>query len=136
MALASGLCVLLGLWPQLLYRGLPFGSSYHPYTASHVVQSLQLLLWTGLAFVLLKELIKPKSGLILDTDWLYRRPLARGIGAFSDGLKKLDTNVQLGLARMATGLADRLGESREQEPIGHPLTWMVAMFLLVCIALI
>lgn len=76
MLLAAFLCVLIGLYPQLLYSHLPYATTYNPYTATHVIAQLQLLFFSALAFVWLKL-----SGLYphemhsvnLDSDWLYRR---------------------------------------------------------------
>ena len=46
----AALCIGLGVWPQPLYAMLPFAVDFVPYTASHVVFYLQLLLFSGLAF--------------------------------------------------------------------------------------
>lgn len=43
MILFSVLCVGLGVWPAALYALLPYPVAYEPYTAPHVVNSLQLL---------------------------------------------------------------------------------------------
>jgi multicomponent Na+:H+ antiporter subunit D len=43
------------------------------YTAEHVVWTLQILLFTGLAFFLRLKRAKPKEGITLDTDWFYRK---------------------------------------------------------------
>ncbi len=76
MGMAAFLCVALGIGYPLLYALLPYESDYHPYTVTHVVTQLQLLLFAALAFVVLM-----KAGLYpaeqrstnLDTDWVYRR---------------------------------------------------------------
>ena len=44
-----------------------------PYTASHVVSQLQLLLFSGLAFFLMLGWLKRTLTITLDVDWLYRR---------------------------------------------------------------
>ncbi|MCX7722231.1 MAG: Na(+)/H(+) antiporter subunit D [Verrucomicrobiae bacterium] len=73
MALASLLCVFIGCFPSYLYRLLPFATNFEPYTAYHVSQTLQLLLFTGAGFfVFLKKLV-PEPTISLDTDWFYRR---------------------------------------------------------------
>ncbi len=76
MALAAGLCIALGIWPELLYALLPYPVDYLPYTSEHVVTQLQLLFFALLAFALLIRfgLYPPEYRAInLDTDWLYRR---------------------------------------------------------------
>jgi multicomponent Na+:H+ antiporter subunit D len=79
MLLASLPCLALGLFPDWLYARLPFTAEYHPYTVDHVVSALQLLLGTCCGFWLLLARLSPTPGIHLDTDWLYRRPLAQGV---------------------------------------------------------
>ncbi len=66
-------CVLLGVFPSLLYRFLPYEVSYVPYTADHLVTQLQLLLFAGLAFFVTLPLMKRTLTISLDTDFFYRR---------------------------------------------------------------
>lgn len=66
-------CIGLGVFPQPLYAILPFKVDYVPYTVSHVVTVLQLLLFSGLAFFLLLPMMKRTPTISLDTDWFYRR---------------------------------------------------------------
>jgi multicomponent Na+:H+ antiporter subunit D len=68
-------CTALGLYPQWLYDRLPYHSTYHPYTVDHVVDSLQLLLGTTLAFWWLLPRLHGEPAVNLDTDWFYRKPL-------------------------------------------------------------
>ncbi len=72
MGLTSLLCVIFGVYPKLLYALLPNPVNYHPYSVSHIIASLQLLLFTALAFFLLIKKAKTKATITLDTDWLYR----------------------------------------------------------------
>ena len=73
MILFSAICIGLGILPGLLYALLPFPVDYGPYTASHVLSQLQLLLFSGLAFFLLLSWLKRTLTITLDTDWFYRR---------------------------------------------------------------
>jgi len=73
MYLFSFLCIGLGMWPQTLYAILPFPVSYEPYTVSHVVTMLQLLLFSGLAFFLMLPQMKRTLTITLDFDWFYRK---------------------------------------------------------------
>jgi multicomponent Na+:H+ antiporter subunit D len=50
MILAGGINLAIGVYPELLYRFMPFPVAYRPYTAAHLLESLQLLAFTGLAF--------------------------------------------------------------------------------------
>lgn len=76
MGASATLCLLIGVLPGLLYDRLPFECNYHAYTVSHVVQQLQLLCFTTLAFVAAQRFgFYPRPvGALLDFDWLYRRP--------------------------------------------------------------
>ncbi len=67
------LCIGLGVFPGPLYKLLPFAVEFVPYTVPHVVNMLQLLLFSGLAFFLLLPLMKRTLTISLDTDWVYRR---------------------------------------------------------------
>ncbi|TWU60682.1 Na(+)/H(+) antiporter subunit D [Rubripirellula tenax] len=104
MAIAAAFCIGLGVAYPLLYRILPFDVDYHPYTVTHVVTQLQLLMFAGLAFVfLMKSGLYPdeKRATVLDTDWVYRRALpkfVRGLRVTVDtvgGSMRGDTNVVL-----------------------------------------
>jgi multicomponent Na+:H+ antiporter subunit D len=80
MVLMSFLCIYLGLFPGPLYALLPYPVDYVPYTGSHVVFQLQLLLFSGLAFFLLLGFLKRTLTITLDFDWFWRgggRALAR-----------------------------------------------------------
>lgn len=73
MLLFAGMCVLLGVFPGLLYALLPYPVEYVPYSASKVLFYLQLLLFSGLAFFVLLPLMKRTETISLDADWLWRR---------------------------------------------------------------
>ena len=76
MALAAALCIGIGVFPGALYALLPHAVDYVPYTSSHVLSQLQLLVFSALAFsVLIRTGIYPPElrSVNLDTDWLYRR---------------------------------------------------------------
>jgi multicomponent Na+:H+ antiporter subunit D len=73
MALTAGLCVAIGIYPSLLYDVLPFTVTYRPYTMAKVVETMQLLAFTGFGFWLLVHRLEGKNHITLDTDWFYRR---------------------------------------------------------------
>jgi multicomponent Na+:H+ antiporter subunit D len=73
MVVMAAFCIGLGLWPSPLYDLLPYPVDYVPYTASHVVFQLQLLLFSGLAFFIMLDLLKRTETITLDTDWFYRK---------------------------------------------------------------
>ncbi|MDO8400318.1 MAG: Na(+)/H(+) antiporter subunit D [Bradyrhizobium sp.] len=73
MVLCAALCIGIGVLPGPLYAILPYPVTYVPYTPSHVVFYLQLLLFSGLAFFLMLDWLKRTLTITLDVDWLYRR---------------------------------------------------------------
>jgi len=72
MVILSFLCILFGIFPNLLYQLLPFDKLYIPYTSDHVIFQLQLLLFAGLAFFVMLPWLKRTLTITLDFDWLYR----------------------------------------------------------------
>ncbi len=72
MILMSIGCIGLGVWPEPLYAILPFPVDFVPYTGAHVLEMLQLLLFSGLAFFVLLPLMKRTLTISLDLDWTYR----------------------------------------------------------------
>jgi len=100
MILLSALCIGLGLWYEPLYELLPHAVHYQPYTAFHVVAQLQLLLFSGLAFFVMLGWLRRTLTVTLDTDWLWRVPLAAlarfaahttgaGVSAMESGVAKV-----------------------------------------------
>jgi multicomponent Na+:H+ antiporter subunit D len=73
MVLFAFLCLFLGVMPGPLYAILPFAVDYVPYTVSHVLTMLQLLMFSGLAFFICLPLMRRTLTISLDWDWLYRR---------------------------------------------------------------
>ena len=75
MILAAALCVGIGVFPSILYALLPYPVDYVPYTGSHVLSQLQLLVFSALAFAVLMRtgIYPPEQRFInLDFDWFYR----------------------------------------------------------------
>ena len=73
MSIMSGLCIVIGIAPALIYGILPYVLDYEPYTASHIVTQMQLLLFAGFAFFVLLPLMKRTLTISLDFDWFYRK---------------------------------------------------------------
>jgi multicomponent Na+:H+ antiporter subunit D len=73
MLLTAFLCIFIGVYPEALFRVLPFHPVlYHPYTASHVLGTVQLFLLAGVAFLVAKKMVEPHRATILDFDYFYR----------------------------------------------------------------
>ncbi|MCW3783852.1 Na(+)/H(+) antiporter subunit D [Defluviimonas salinarum] len=113
MSIAAVLCVAIGVYPDPLYALLPHAVDFVPYTGAHVTESLGILMFTALGFVLFLRALDPEDTISLDTDWVYRRaargfmwlaerPLARYEAAVSDvtettALPALHKTAQAGL---------------------------------------
>ena len=84
MGIAAFLCIALGVWSPALYAILPYDVDYEPYTPTHVIGQLQLLMFSALAFaVLIRYRIYPPElkSTNLDFDWVYRRGVPALIAA-------------------------------------------------------
>lgn len=92
MGLAAALCIGIGVYPQALYDMLPYQVDFAPYTTSHVLTQLQLLLFSALAFTILMRtgLYPPELRSVnLDSDWLYRRLFPAIIGRADTVVRRL-----------------------------------------------
>ena len=87
MLLFAALCIGLGVAPGPLYAMLPFKVDFVPYTGSHVVFQLQLLLFSGLAFFLMLGWLQAHADhharrrLALPKARRRRAPATRPVGA-------------------------------------------------------
>ncbi len=90
MGLAAAACVVIGVFPKLLYRHLPHAVEYVPYTLQHVTSTLGILAFTALGFFLLLKHLDPERTISLDTDWFYRRPLAGLVRRLHGSLARLE----------------------------------------------
>lgn len=73
MVIASFLCIFIGSYTAYLYNMLPNPVDYHPYTAYHLSESMQILLFTALGFFLLLKKLTPEPKISIDLDWFYRK---------------------------------------------------------------
>ena len=113
MGITAALCIGIGVLPGPLYSILPYAVDYQPYTTSHVVTQLQLLMFSALAFIFLQRtgLYPPELPSVnVDFDWTYRKLLPRmvrgfiSIGApmrdaFFNSSKALIRDIVAGLSR-------------------------------------
>ena len=114
MGVAAAACILIGVFPTLLYSQLPFSVDYVPYTARHVTATLGLLGFTALGFFLLLKHLDPEPVVSLDTDWFYRRGLTASLAVVQGGLGRLEGFVaqisDVVMQRHVLGTAARLRE--------------------------
>ena len=77
MGITAAACIAIGIFPGLLYALLPYNVEFIPYTSTHVITQLQLLLFSALAFtILFRTNLYPAEipAMNLDFDWFYRKP--------------------------------------------------------------
>lgn len=107
MGLAAFLCIGIGVYPDPLYAMLPFPVDYTPYTTTHVVTTLQLLLFSGLAFATLQRsgLYPPElRSTVLDFDFSYRWIAPRLVGWIMNGGGLVWTQLTNKFLQMAQSL--------------------------------
>ncbi len=142
MVLFSALCILIGVFPEVFYRFLPFPVTYEAYTAGKVLFYLQLLLFSGLAFFLLLPLMQRTLTISLDTDWIWRVALyslaRRAYAGLASAGRSLEARLRAAIGRIITRLqryldspsSDRAGRleifSRAQ-PIGSTALWIAVL---------
>jgi multicomponent Na+:H+ antiporter subunit D len=143
MAMASALCLYLGVDYQLLYSLLPGDVAYAPYTLGHILGQAQLLFMVAFAFALVLALKlyparQPIS--VRDVDWLYR--------GFGDGAVrwatvmtiKLIEQIQRGLGIAFSRFGRRLfhlfspgGALARTVPSGLMAIWTTVILALILI---
>jgi multicomponent Na+:H+ antiporter subunit D len=120
MGMGAFLCTLFGVYPDLLYRYLPYSVDYTPYTIYHFVEMLQILVFTYVGFWLLRKKLEGSPHIALDTDWFYRKPADAVQYAFVTMPNKL-----FGLAESATlNIADRVSGWSE-----NPIQYLLPSFV-------
>ena len=76
LAGAAALCLLFGVVPTLWDAILPAGTELKVYKPLKIVHQLELMAVATLVFLVtlrLGWLMRERTGIVLDTDWLYRR---------------------------------------------------------------
>jgi multicomponent Na+:H+ antiporter subunit D len=135
------LCIGLGIFYEPLYRLLPYTPDFEPYTGSHVVTQLQLLLFSGLAFFVMLGWLRRTLTITLDVDWVYRVLLVSLTKVGERSITALNGFVQRNFAAGVTavtnyvqryhgpyGVFDRTWSS------GNMALWMMVMLLAFLIA--
>lgn len=114
MAIAAALCTLTGIAPGLLYRLLPYATAYDPFTATHLVETVQLLLFTFFAFAMFLPNFGGERTIALDTDVFYRAPAAF--------VRRVFVTAVAALFGAAESAAERLARAAAQA-VRNPTAW-------------
>ncbi len=111
MGAAALLCLLIGSYPPFLYNMLPnAGVTYHPYSSYHLSETLQILAFTALAFVFLKDKLAARDTISLDLDWFYRMGGRGFLWLAQNPIQWLDT--MWGMAYRVIGLYSLMTTAR------------------------
>lgn len=108
MGIGAFFCILYGVYPDLLYTTLPYEVTYKPYTIYHLVEVMQILVFTFIGFWLLRKKLEGKPKMVLDTDWFYRKPanLVRSLfvnlpAAFFDYAEKMGLSTAAAITKIS-----------------------------------
>ena len=137
MIIFATLCIILGVFPSLLYSILPFKVNYVPYTGGHVVAYLQLLLFAGLAFFILLPQMKRTLTITLDSDWLFRNLGYKLVKFFSKELNILIDGIKGGTPEQISSFIEYIfkyhgpsGILAKTLPTGRTIFWVIIIFAL------
>ena len=111
MSLAAFLCIAVGVYPQALYNILPYEVNFQPYTTTHVVTQLQLLLFSALAFgwLMRSGLYPPElKSTNLDFDWSYRYFLPRLLDRLVNIIVLIDRKLREYLLKMTNNFISEI----------------------------
>jgi multicomponent Na+:H+ antiporter subunit D len=131
---AAALCIIIGIFPQVLYGFLPYPTTYMAYDPEPLASALLVLGAAALFFFAVgRKILEPHEAHVRDIDGAYVG-LAHGITAFASGLQVFFARVYsyaVAAARMlfeagkyAMGMEDR------------DANWNLAIFGCVLIALV
>ncbi len=146
MGIVAFLCTFYGVYPAALYALLPYPMDYHPYTIPHLVEAVQLLIFTFIGFWILRAKLAGEPYLAVDTDWIYRRglrvpatALVTAVNAvFAAGLRLREALVSAVVARAgnplvlrksADGLVPPYDENTQRPPVARALALTVVFLL-------
>ena len=140
MGIAAFLCIAVGVYPQPLYALLPFPVDYVPYTTTHVITMLQLLVFSGLAFATLQRsgLYPPElRSTVLDFDFSYRWIAPRIVGWCLSSGGRVWSAATGGVLLLLSGLIDRIFKTHGPHgilartwPTGSMVLWAAALLAL------
>jgi multicomponent Na+:H+ antiporter subunit D len=131
---AAVLCILIGIYPQVLYGILPFPTTYLAYDPEHLVSALLVLGAAALFFFVAgRKILEPHEASLPDFDVAYRG-LAHGITAFAGILQVFFVRVYGSVIAAALTLftAGKYAMGMED----RDANWNLAMFGCVLVALI
>jgi multicomponent Na+:H+ antiporter subunit D len=152
MGMAAFLCTLMGVAPGVLYRYLPYAVHWNPWTFPHVMESVQLLLFTFFAFWVFIPMLHGERTISMDTDVLYRKTAPFFRAVFVDAVGWVFDMSEVATRRVASGVVQVLrdpvryvpgyphrvhtdepdfDEDRSRPPLALPLSLALLVFVVV-----
>ena len=131
---AAVLCIIIGIYPQILYGLLPYPTTYLAYDPEPLASALLVLGAAAIFFFAVgRKILEPHETHIRDVDVMYRG-LAHGIIAFAGILQTLFVQVYRYAVAAALTLftAGKYAMSMED----HDANWNLAIFGGVLVALV
>ena len=138
MGMLSLLCLLLGLYPRLLYDLLPYPVTFVPYTITRVFSIIQLFLFSFLGFWLLRKWLGGHPSYVLDTDWFVRIPGMLFVRFCKGPLIVVGTHMDRQLTRLVNFVVENLRDPRLERRMS-PMTIGFGVFMtliLFCVFLV
>jgi multicomponent Na+:H+ antiporter subunit D len=132
MAGVAALCIGYGIAPHRLYTLLPNGGmGYEPYTAHHVIASLQLLIATAVVFALLIRTLGGEPTVTRDMHLVYAA-CGRFVADAGEGMILLCRSAGRAADRLAAGLAATVRGFAARRELA--LGWWIAVVLAALVA--
>ncbi len=141
MVLTAFACVLIGVYPKILYMILPYAEvafDYQAYTIIKVVGTIQLFLFAGLVFMLVKKHFAPKNALILDFDYFYRMG-GRAVAGSCEVISASRVAIQGGVRKIKVSIVNFAVNPRMSpriRPLGIGIGWGTFFIFLFGLAFI
>jgi len=145
MGMAAGFCTLFGVAPGLLYQYLPYPVDYHPYSLYHLTETVQILIFTFLAFWWMRGKLAGEPYLPVDTDWIYRKPGKWIAIRLMEGVNRLfsysESRIAWGIHKVVThvntpeSMIQQLAK-KERHPLHTELLLIIASLVTIAAAIL
>jgi multicomponent Na+:H+ antiporter subunit D len=137
MGIAAVLCIAIGMFPDLLYRLLPWPVEYEPYDLTHVVTQLQLLVFAilGVVWLMRSGRYPPELRSVnVDADWTYRKAAPAVLLTAGSTIHHFDSAVRRAFVGSVRRLFDSAFRSHGPQgplarswPTGSMLLWVAVL---------
>ena len=136
MGLVAFFCILHGIRPSFLYVLLPFPVHWEPFSQHHVLETVQLLIFTYAGFWLFRKKLTPHAKIALDVDWFYRRPVKTFRRFFVDHTASAFEWTNKALMVVVRKAVDFRAKSYSPDQHRLPMQAVISLLILVFILLV